>query len=93
MAFKKLRSVRLSYAKQGQIYFTLINYHNQPKKMQQRIDRLIENAANGEPEYVAALRQWLIDDERWDKVTMDHYVSDHCLIQMRKKVYENWDKF
>ncbi len=92
MAFKKLRSIRLPYAKQGQIYFALLNYRTQPKKVQERIDRLIHDAANGEKEYEAALREWLIDDERWDKVIQKHYLSDKVLITMRKKVYENWDK-
>ncbi len=92
MAFKKIRSIRLSYAKQGQIYFALLNYRTQPKRTQEKIDRLINAAAKGEQEYTQALRQWLLRGERWDKVTMEHYVHPSRLCQMRKHIYEHWDE-
>lgn len=90
MAFKKIRSIRLSYAKQGQIFFCLLNYRTQPKKLQEKIDRLIVEAAGGEEEYVKALRRWLLFGDRWDTVSTQHYVQPKTLCRMRKYVYEHW---
>ena len=92
MAFKKIRSIRLSYATQGQIYFKLLNYRSQPKKLQEKIDRLIVEAAGGEDAYVKALRRWLLFGERWDVVQRECFVHPNTLCMMRKKIYENWGK-
>ena len=92
MAFKKIRSIRLSYAKQGQIFFSLLNYRTQPKKLQEKIDRLIVEAAGGEEEYVKALRRWLLFGDRWDTVTAAFVVHPNTLCRMRKYVYEHWGK-
>lgn len=89
--FKKLRGVNLPYRKQGRIYFTLINYADQPKKIKDRIDRLIDNAAHGDAGYRAALRKWLLQENVSSvAVALEYGLSDSALYRARRYIYENW---
>ena len=89
--FKKLRGIRLPYRKQGKIYFTLINYDDQPESIRNRIDRLIDDAADGDAVYCAALRKWLLHENVSSvQVSTEFPVSAQTLYRLRKKVYETW---
>ena len=89
--FKKMRGIRLPYRKQGKIYFTLINYDDQPKNVQNRIDRLIEDAADHDAVYCAALRRWLLNENvSFAQILTEYPVSEPTLYRLRKKVYEAW---
>ena len=89
--FKKIRGVNLPYRKQGRIYFTLVNYDEQPKNVKNRIDRLIEKAAHGEVAYCAALRSWLLKENVSAVSTAVRFaVSESTLYRARKFIYENW---
>lgn len=90
MRFRKLRNVRVSYAKQGQIFFALVNYADQPPGVRAHIDRLLHDVSGGEAEYERALRDWLIRGVPWDRVLASHYVDGSVLVRLRKKVYESW---
>ena len=90
MGFKKIRSINCSYARQGQIYFTLLNYREQPCSVQKRIDSLISTACGGDEAYCAALRGWLLRGESWDHVLQKYYVDRTGLLRARKWLYEHW---
>ena len=91
MAFKKIRGICLPYRKQGRIYFALINYDDQPQRIKNRIDRLIEDAADHDAVYCAALRRWLLQENvSVAQIVTEFPVSETTLYRMRRKVYERW---
>lgn len=91
MGFKMQRGLKMPYRKQGRIYFTLVNYDDLPRNRQDKIDRLIADAAGGDAAYIGALRDWLLhDDSDIQRVSMEHYVSIQTLCRMREKVYKRW---
>lgn len=90
MTFRKIRNVRLSYERQGQIYFTLANYHSQPDRVRQKIDGMIQDVTKGEKAYTQALRAWLLDGKTYESVVRQYYVRGNTLVRMRKELYEMW---
>lgn len=89
--FKKIRSVRLPYRKQGMIHFLLLNYQDQPMKLRGQIDQKIHMAAGGDTDYEAALREWLLCEGRQaEEVAMKHHLRSNSLYRMRRILYENW---
>lgn len=90
MKFRKIRNIRVSYAKQGQIFFALLNYNDQPPGVRKRIDELIRKVCDGQAEYERALRDWLIRGMPWERVLTSHYVDGSVLVRLRKKFYEAW---
>ena len=78
---KKLRGVRVSRNMQGFIRFTCLTYDQQPKRMQNKIDRLLREC--GGP-YDAALREVMCGE---DSIT----ASESSLYRMRKNFYESWE--
>ena len=87
MGFRKYRGINLPYNKQGQIYFTLVNYKEQNKRTRDRIDRLIRQAAGP---HEAALRAFVLDGRSAVAVAQEYYVSENRLYVMRKRLYESW---
>lgn len=91
MGFKMQRNLKMPYRQQGRIYFTLVNYADLPERQQEKIDRLIADAAGGDAAYITALREWLLhDDSDVRRVSMEHYVSIQTLCRMREKVFRRW---
>lgn len=90
MKFRKISNINLSYAKQGQIFFTLANYTDQPPNVKNRIDALLSEAARGSPAYEKALRAWLLRGDDFDAVVQRYYVRGGTLTEMRKRIYEEW---
>ncbi len=90
MKFRKIRNINVSYEKQGQIFFTLVNYYSQPQNIQRKIDGLIQNAAKGEKCYETALREWLLEGIPYEKVVVKNCIRGDTLVNMRKKLYESW---
>ena len=86
--FKKKKSIKLSYIKQGLIYFTCMDYKNQPFKMQNKINNLCLEVAG---EHHRALFALLTDErENITSVAMKHYISEAQLCRYRKKFYEKF---
>lgn len=90
MKFRRIRNLRISYEKQGQIFFTLANYKDQPENIKKRIDALLTEASGGYCPYYSALRQWLIDGVTLQQAAASNFVREATLIEMRKKFYEKW---
>lgn len=90
MRFREIRNIGVSYKKQGQIFFTLQNYRDQPKNVKNRIRELIMEAAEGNRAYEAALWDWLIGSSTAQQAAEEHYVRLQTLVEMRNKIYRAW---
>ena len=90
MRFREIRNIGVPYKRQGQIYFTLANYKDQPKTVKNRIRELISDAAGGSHAYEAALWDWLIGGMDAQRAASEHYVRLQTLVKMRNKVYQRW---
>lgn len=89
MAFKKLRGVNVSRNRQGFIRFTCLTYDEQPKKMRDKIDRLLRQC--GGP-YDAALREVMCGEDSITAIALRHCVSESTLYRLRKEFYESWER-
>jgi hypothetical protein len=86
--FKKMRSIGLSYKKQGLIYFTCKNYADQPAEIQQKIDQLCLQV--GGDEYYQALRRYLIFDCSLQEMAVKYNCDATTLWRKKMKFYEGW---
>ncbi len=86
--FKKRRSVSGSYAKQGLIYFTCLDYKNQPRHMQRKIENLCVRHGGS---YYQALFETVTTDIEPVAVCMRHYISSQTTLnKLIKTFYESW---
>lgn len=88
MAFKKMRGCKLSYDKQGYIYFLCKNYAAQPEEVKKKIRTLCDEVAG---EYSAALFSVLTSPKGVRRSAVEHYVSERQLYELRRKFYERWN--
>ena len=88
MAFKKLRGVRVSRNMQGFIRFTCLTYDQQPKRMRNKIDRLLRECGGPcDP----ALREVMCGEDSITAIALRHFTSESSLYRMRKEFYESWE--
>lgn len=87
MGFKKVRSVRLSYAKQGVIYFTCLNYRNLDRNEQEYIKQLCKDIAGGD---YRALMDVMTKGVSVRRAAADAYISEKKLYRWRKEFYETF---
>ena len=66
MAFKKMRSLNMSYNRQGKIYFICHNYADMPDTVRAKIDTLCAKVAP--EEHRAALMRALTTDEPLERI-------------------------
>ena len=90
MKFKKIRGIKMSYERQGMIFFSLANYKSLGAAQRKRIDSLIETACKGDPAYIGAMRAWLLEGKPFVTVSRDFYVNPSTMGRIRKKLYESW---
>lgn len=90
MSFKKMRSVNLSYNKQGEIYFILHNYADQPEEVRRKIDALC--GVVGKYHYRALFRA-LTTDEPLKRIASELYISARQLYRLKCEFYKNWHVF
>lgn len=90
MRFRKIRGIRVPYERQGMIFFTLATYDTQPDNVRRKIDGLIRTVCKEDPIYIAAMRDWLIKQERWELVSLRIGVNEGTLLRYRRKLYELW---
>jgi len=85
--FKKMRGIKLPYVRQGLIYFTCRDYHNQPPNVQQKINNLCVEVAG---EYYQALRDVLIFGRPVNEAALKHFCGEATLWRYKKRFYERW---
>lgn len=87
MGFRKLQGVPLPEVKQGLIYYTCINFSEQPYYIQQKIIKLCESAGG---EYARALFELLTTGAEILPMAQKHYVSEETLRRKRRDFYKSW---
>lgn len=89
MAFKKLRGVNIPAKKQLLIRAICLNYDDRPKWEQTKIERLCDMCGGG---YSAALFEAMTTEKSISQISMQYFVSETVLYDIRKKFYERWTK-
>lgn len=85
-----MRSVNLSYNKQGEIYFILHNYADQPEEVRRKIDALC--GVVGKYHYRALFRV-LTTDEPLNRIAREFYISSRWLYHLKGNFYNAWHSF
>lgn len=86
--FKKMRGVKLPYARQGLIRFTCLNYSELAASDRERIDGLCESV--GGP-YADALFDVMCSPRSIRAIALDRHVSESTLYRLRARFYMDWD--
>lgn len=86
--FKKKRGINIDYNKQGLIYFTCLDYKNQPERIQKKILNLCIDIA--ESDYKALYDVLTSSNKNILSISLEHYISEKKLYLLRKKFYESW---
>ena len=87
MGFKKLRGVDLPEEKQGLVRYICLNAEIQPKRTQDKIQRLCDDVGGA---YSAALREVMCGKKSITAISREYFVSESTLYRMRKEFYEKW---
>lgn len=87
MPFKKMRSVNLTYNKQGVIYFALHTYADQSDDVRGKIDALCGIVGKY---YYKALFRALTTDEPINRIAREHYISARHLYRLKRDFYNAW---
>lgn len=87
MGFKKLRGVHLPEEKQGLIRYSCLTYKEQPKHIQNKIQRLCREVGGA---YQAALWEVMCSKNSITSIAMAHHVSESVLYELRRRFYERW---
>ena len=88
--FKKRRGIKLSYNKQGLIYFACMNYDDMPEHIQQKILNLCKDVGR---EYAEVLFQVVTNsNETIRSLALKYNISETQLYYYRRRFYEEWEK-
>lgn len=87
MTFKKMRGCRLSYEKQGYIYFACRNYAVLSGEAKKKIHRLCDEVGG---EYSDALFAVLTTSKSVRTAAIEYHISERLLYNLRVKFYERW---
>ena len=84
--FKKKRSIRLDYYKQGFVYFICTQYRKLPKGMAAKLDRIVCDVGGFDS---SALRKLLFDvSSSVRSVSMEYNLSEGKLNALRDEFYK-----
>ena len=89
VGFKKLRGVDLPEEKQGLVRYICLNCDSQPKRIQDKIQRLCDDVGGA---YRDALREVMCGRKSITAISREFFVSESKLYDMRKVFYEKWFK-
>lgn len=88
MPFKKRRGIHMPYNKQGLIYFVCMNYKDMPEDIQKKILNLCMEI--GQEDYRALFDVVTNDNKSIVSISLEYFISERRLYEMRKKFYESW---
>ena len=91
MSFKKMKSVNLSYKKQGLIHFICQNYADMPEETQKKIDALCLYI--GKTQYKDALKKAVTTEEPNSYIAREFYMSARQLYRYKRSFYSEWYRF
>ena len=89
MGFKNLRGVALPEEKQGLVRYTCLNYQDQPKWIQEKIQHLCAQCGGA---HQRALFDVMTTRRGIVEIAMENNVSESVLYERRKIFYESWFK-
>lgn len=87
MAFKYKRGIKVSYDRQGYIFFLCRRFRTLPKDKKDAIRALCQKT--GGP-YARALLRFLTTADRATKICMEEYISEATLYRAVKRFYESF---
>lgn len=88
--FKKFRSIRVPYKKQGLIYFLCVNIKEMPAEMQDAVLSLCTELGG---EDYKALYEFITNEGRNAcGVSQKYFVNEKRLYRLRKEFYEEWHR-
>lgn len=87
VSFKKLRGVNLPEEKQGLIRYTCLTYPEQPRWVQNKIERLCAEQGGF---YTHALREVMCGTASIASIAQRSHVDEKTLYALRKAFYEAW---
>ena len=85
--FRFKRGVKVSYTRQGYIYFASRRYRELPEEERKRIRALCEEHGG---EHCAALFEFVTTDATATAVTMKYFISRATLYRVVRKYYEGF---
>ena len=86
--FKKRKGIKVSYNKQGLIYFTCVNIKDMPDEVQKKILNLCIEVCK---EDYKALYEVITNDRKSIlSVSLEYFLSEKKLYRLRKEFYEKW---
>lgn len=85
--FKWLRSVHKTYDAQALIFYTCMNYDEQPEAIRRKIRKVAQRAAE---EYADALLEFLTTQADFRYVCTKYSISDRTLERIRRRFYAMW---
>lgn len=87
--FKKMKSLKIPYNKQGLIYFTCVNYDIQPPKVQKKILNLCIESGG---EYYQALFDMVTTGKGVLEISQKYYISENTAYRLKRKFYKEWNR-
>lgn len=88
--FKKMRGIKLSYEKQGIIYFTLQNICEQPQEIRNKVKALCNELAGPDSRALYLFLTSRADTAQ--SISLKYYIAERKLYQLRKAFYMEWEK-
>lgn len=88
--FKKMKSLNLSYDKQGLIYFTCKNYKYLPVETQEKIENLCQEVGGI---YKKALFDMMTNGKSATAVATEYFMSEATAFRLKRKFYKRWEHF
>ncbi len=89
--FKYMRSLKLSYERQGEIFFTCLRFKRLCEDEQERIKEICEACADGDSYKRRAIMAFMTTTATWQECCMRYHISDSTMARLRKKFYELWE--
>lgn len=91
MSFKRLRSVNLPLKKQLLIYYTCLNYADQPAELQRKIEALCTKVAKFHSRTL--LLVLISENKSLKQIARESYLSERQLQRYRTQFYNEWYGF
>lgn len=89
--FKYMPSLKQSYERQGDIFFTCRNFKRLCDVDRGRIKAICAECAKGDAYKRRAIFDFMTSGASWRECCMKYHISDSTLERLRKKFYELWE--
>jgi len=89
--FKYMPSLKQSYERQGEIFFTCRNYKHLAHAEKVRIDLICAECAKGDSYKRRAIFAFMTTGASWRECCMKYHISDSTLERLRKEFFRLWE--